>query len=363
MYVCILDTTGQVLLHRNVKSTPEAFLESVAPYRKDLVVAAECMFTWYWLADVCAAEDITFVLGHALAMKAIHGGKAKNDKIDSHKIVGLLRGGLLPQAYVYPDAMRATRDLLRRRLHLVRKRGQLLAHIQNTRAQYNLPAFGRRLAYPANREGVREHFPDRSVRKSIEVDLTLIEQYDTLITDLELTIVREAKRHDGDAFHRLRSVPGIGKVLALTILYEIHDITRFDRVQEFASYARLVKCKKQSGGKILGTSGAKMGNVHLKWAFSEAAVLFLRHTKDGKKLLAAIEKKHVKGKALSILAHKIGRAVFYMLSRGTVFSTEKFLAAQRAGSRRARWLTRATGPSSHRSLSTREPPSATSRRS
>ncbi|MCA1563592.1 MAG: transposase, partial [Acidobacteria bacterium] len=197
----------------------------------------------------------------------------------------------------------------------------------NTQAQYNLPAFGRRLAYPANRDGVAEHFPDPSVRKSIEVDLTLLDRYDTLIADLELTIVCEAKRHDTDAFHRLRSVPGIGKILALTILYEVHDITRFDRVQEFASYARLVKRQKQSGGKTLGTSGATMGNVHLKGAFSEAAVLFLRHTADGKKLLAIIEKKHGKGKALSILAHKIGRAVYYMLARGTVFSTEKFLAA------------------------------------
>ena len=190
-----------------------------------------------------------------------------------------------------------------------------------------MPAFEKRLAYPGNRDGVVEHFPDPSVQKSIEVDVALIDHYDALVNDLELTIVREAKRHDGDAFHRLRSVPGIGKVLGLTILYEIHDITRFDRVQEFASYARLVKCVKTSGGKKLGTGGAKMGNVHLKWAFSEAAVLFLRHTTEGKKMLAGIEKKHGKGKALSILAHKIGRAVFYMLSRGTVFSMEKFLAA------------------------------------
>jgi transposase len=327
MYVCILDAAGQVLVHRNVPSTPTAFLEVVAPYRTDLVVAVECMFTWYWLADLCAAEAIAFVLGHALAMKAIHGGKAKNDKIDSHKIAVLLRGGMLPQAYVYPAAMRSTRDLLRRRLHLVRKRGQLLAHIQNTRAQYNLPEFAKRLAYPGNREGVVDHFPDPSVRKSIEVDVALIDQYDALIIDLELTIVREAKRHDGDAFHRLRSVPGIGKILALTILYEIHDVTRFDRVQEFASYARLVKCRRESGGKLLGTGGAKMGNVHLKWAFSEAAVTFLRHTREGQQLRARLEKKHGKGKALSILAHKIGRAVYYMLARETVFSMEKFLAA------------------------------------
>src|SRR3989442_6539661 len=175
---------------------------------------------------------------------------------------------MLPQAYVYPAAMRSTRDLIRRRLHLVRKRGQLLAHIQNTRAQYNRPVFGRKLAYKANRGGVVEHFADPSVQKSIEIDLALIDHYDALIVDLELTIVREAKRHDAEAFHRLRSVPGIGKVLALTILYEIHDVTRFDRVQEFASYARLVKCVHQSAGKKLGTGGAKMGNVHLKWAFS-----------------------------------------------------------------------------------------------
>jgi transposase len=327
MYVCILDGTGRVRVHRNVPASPAACLEIVAPYRTNLVVAAECMFTWYWLADVCAAEGITFVLGHALAMKAIHGGKAKNDKLDSHKIAVLLRGGMLPQAYVYPAGMRSTRDLLRRRLHLVRKRGQLLAHIQNTRAQYNLRAFENRLAYPGNRDGVVEHFPDPSVRKSIEVDVALIDQYDALITDLELTIVREAKRHDADAFHRIRSVPGIGKILTLTILYEIHDITRFDRVQEFVSSARLVKGQRQSAGKVLGTSGAKMGNVHLKWAFSEAAVLFLRHTTEGKKLLARLEKRHGKGKALSILAHKIGRAVYYMLARGTVFSMEKFLAA------------------------------------
>src|SRR2546425_4420442 len=315
MYICILDSAGQVLVHRNVPSTPEGFLEIVAPYRDDLVVAAECMSPWSWLADLCAAEGIAFVLGHALAMKAIHGGKAKNDKIDSHKIAVLLRGGMLPQAYVYPAAMRSTRDLIRRRLHLVRKRGQLLAHIQNTRAQYNLPVFGRKLAYRANRDGVVEHFPDPSVQKSIAVDLALIDQYDALVIDIELTIVREAKRHNADAFHRLRSVPGIGKVLALTILYEIHDITRFDRVQEFASYARLVKCKKQSGGKTLGTGGAKMGNVHLKWAFSEAAVLFLRHTKDGKKILAGVGQKKRKNKDPSNLAPTNRGAGVFMLSR------------------------------------------------
>lgn len=132
MYVCILNAAGEVMVHRNLPATPEHFLTVVRPYRDDLVVAVECIFTWYWLADVCAEEGIPFILGHALYMKAIHGGKAKNDKIDARKIAVLLRGGMLPMAYAYPAAMRATRDLLRRRTHLVRKRAEFLAHIQTT---------------------------------------------------------------------------------------------------------------------------------------------------------------------------------------------------------------------------------------
>ena len=132
MYLCIMNQAGDVLLHQNTRCNPASFLRAIEPYREDLVVAVECIFTWYWLADLCAREGIAFVLGHALYMKAIHGGKAKNDKIDAFKIAVLLRGGTISQAYVYPPEMRATRDLLRRRLYLVRKRGQLLVHIQNS---------------------------------------------------------------------------------------------------------------------------------------------------------------------------------------------------------------------------------------
>jgi transposase len=324
MYVCILDQSGEVLVHRNMKTTPEAFLKALAPYRPGIVVAVECMFTWYWLADLCADEGIPFVLGHALYMKAIHGGKAKNDKIDSQKIAALLRGGMLPQAYVYPAQMRATRDLLRRRMHLARKRAELLAHVQNTNSQYNLPAIGKKIAYKANREGVAERFADPAVQKSIEVDLALITYYDELLGDVELTIVKTAKHHDANTLYLLQTVPGIGKILSLVLLYEIHDIHRFPRVQDFVSYCRLVKCAKESAGKRHGTSGTKIGNAHLKWAFSEAAVLFLRDHPAAQKYLARLEKKHDKGKALTVLAQKLARAVYYMLTRKVAFDREQF---------------------------------------
>jgi transposase len=325
MYLCVLNQDGEILVHRNMPAGPEPFLKAIAPYREHLVVAVECIFTWYWLADLCAREGIPFVLGHALYMKAIHGGKAKNDKIDAQKIAVLLRGGRLPQAYVYPAGMRATRDLLRRRMHLMRKRAELLAHIQNTNSQYNLPEMGKKLAYKANRDGVAERFPDPAVQKSIEVDLALIGHYDQLLRDMELSILHTAKQHDANTLYLLRTVPGIGEILSLVLLYEIHDIRRFPRVQDFVSYCRLVKCAKESAGKRSGTSGTKIGNAYLKWAFSEAAVLFLRNNPPGQKYLARLEKKHGKGKALTVLAHKLARAVYYMLQRATAFDMQHFL--------------------------------------
>jgi transposase len=325
MYVCVLNQAGEVLLHRNMNASPEPFLKAIAPYREDLVVCVECIFTWSWLADLCTQEGIAFVLGHALYMKAIHGGKAQNDKIDAHKIAVLLRGGMLPQAYVYPADMRATRDLLRRRMHLMRKRAELLAHIQNTNSQYHLPEISKKLAYKANRDGVAERFPEPAVQKSIEVDLALIDSYDRLLTDVELSLVNTAKAHDAQTFYRLRSIPGVGKILSLVILYEIHDIHRFPRVQEFVSSCRLVKCAKESAGKRYGTAGTKRGNAYLKWAFSEAAVLFLRNNPAAQKDLTRLAKKHGKGKALTVLAHKLARAVYYMLKRDTAFDLDTFL--------------------------------------
>src|SRR5712691_8797323 len=138
MYMCILDQAGEIRLHRNMPATPEALLKAIAPYREQIVLAAECMCTWYWLADLCAEHGIPCVLGHALSMQAIHGGKAKNDQIDAQKIAVLLRGGLLPQAYVSPAEMRATRDLLRRRMPLARKRGALLAPVHTPHSQDHL---------------------------------------------------------------------------------------------------------------------------------------------------------------------------------------------------------------------------------
>jgi transposase len=193
--------------------------------------------------------------------------------------------------------MRATRDLLRRRLHLTRKRAALLAPIQHTNSPYNLPAFGKKLADKANRDGMAARFPESAVQKSIDLDLTLIDAYDRVRTDLALDRVRTATEHDAQTCYRLRSIPGVGKILALVLLDETHDVHRFPRVQACVSSCRLVKCAKESAGKRDGPSGQKIGHAYLKWACSEAAGRFLRHNPAGQKDLARLMKKQGTGKA------------------------------------------------------------------
>jgi transposase len=254
-----------LLVHKNIKANPEALLKLITPHRDDLVIGVECMFSWYWVADLCREKGIAFILGHALYMRAIHGGKAKNDKIDSNKIAVLMRGGMFPQAYVYPREMRGTRDLMRRRIHLMRKRSELLAHVHNTNSQYNLPEIKKNLRYAFSRAGIAERFADPCVQKSIELDLNLIDFYDKQLSTVEWHILQHARSCDQHSLILLRTVPGIGEILSLVILYEIHTIERFPTVQDFASYSRLIKCKKESAGKSYGTTGRKIGNAYLKW--------------------------------------------------------------------------------------------------
>jgi transposase len=325
MYVCIIDQEGTILVHQNLKAEPESLSKSIAPYLPDIAIAAECIFTWYWLADFCALHQIPFILGHALYMKAIHGSKTKNDRIDSQKIALLLKSGMLPQAYTYPAEMRATRDLLRRRMHFTQFRAELIAHIQNTRHQCNMPDFYQKIAYKSNRKGIVELFDEPSVQKNVQCDFEVMKTLDQTIADIELFITQQVKEHNPNDYVILQSFPGIGKVLALVILYEIHDINRFPKVQDFASYARLIKPRKESAGKTYSGSNRKIGNRFLKWAFSEAAILLIRESDEIKKYHQSLKNKHGKAKALAILAHRTGRTVYFMLKNKQAFDMKRFI--------------------------------------
>jgi len=150
---------------------------------------------------------------------------------------------------------------------------------------------GKNLRYKSNRKLIDGRFADPSVQKSVDLDIQLINFYDEQLAGIEWYILKHAKINDYQSYMLLNSIPGIGKILSLVILYEIYNINRFPKVQDFASYSRLVKCKAESAGKSYGTSGAKIGNAHLKWAFSEAAVIFLRDNPSAKSYVKRLAKK------------------------------------------------------------------------
>ncbi len=326
MYVCVLDSDGKTLLHRDLRTCPELLMSTLEPYREDVVIAVECIFSWYWIADLCAAQKIPFILGHALYMKAVHGAKTKNDKVDSLRIAQLLRSKMLAMAYVYPQDMRSTRDLLRRRCYLVRERAALITHSTLTNHQYNLEELSKRISYPSNRPDFVDKFEDPSLKANVALDMAVCDTIDDQLRKVERFILQRAKIHDPTALGILRSVPGVGKILALVMLYEIHDIERFPRVQDFASYARLVPPTRESAGKSTGGKAKKIGNAHLKWAFSEASTLFLRHNLEGKALYEKLKKKHGK-KAKSVLAARIGRTIYHLLKRKRAFDPKLFHAS------------------------------------
>ena len=327
LFINICDPTGVTQFEKNLPATPAAFLDAIKPF-PGLVVGCECMFAWYWLADLCEREAIPFVLGHALAMKAIHGGKSKNDRKDAATLAGLLRSGFFPLAYVYPKEKRDTRDLLRRRSFFVRHRAQLITHIQLLNSQYNMPPFEKKLTYKGNRtEAIADRFAHPSTKLSVAANLNLITSYDQQIAAIELHLTRSAKVDDPATFGFLKSIPGIGPILGLVLLYEIDAIRRFPEVKNFLSYSRLVLGVHESAGKVKGVGGRKLGNAHLKWAFSEAASLMLRSFAPAKSWMLRQSAKRGAKKAHAILEAKIGRTVYLLWQKQRPFDAKKFLAS------------------------------------
>jgi transposase len=326
MDVCLLTRDGELRVPRQLNASPEAWRHTIAPERDALAMAVEWMCAWYGLADLGAQEGIPFGLGHALSMTASHGGQTQNAKRDAPKMAVWLRGGMLPQAYGYPAERRATRDLLRRRMSLLRQRAALLAHGHNTTRQYNRPESGHKRASRAPRTGGADRFPEPRVRKTVDVALQWIDSDDARLRKVELSLVELAKHHEVQTVYRLRSMPGVGKLRALGLLDASHASTRVPRGQACVSSARLVQGPREAAGKRAGPGGPKSGNVPRQWAFSEAAGLFLRNHPRGQAHLAKLARRPGNAKALSILAQHLSRAVSCMRKRHEAVDMHTLLA-------------------------------------
>jgi transposase len=325
LFLVVLDHHGQVVFAKNLPAKPDAFLRAIQPFRDGLLVACECMHCWYWLADTCRDHDLPFVLGHAWGMKAVHGCKSKCDRKDAEAIARLLKGGNFPPAYAYPRERRGLRDLLRARLRLVRQRAELYGHVHTARRQANLPPVSNDVKYKSKRAAITADITDPFVRRRVETDLALLAPLDTAIRRLEADLEDAAQQHYPTELAVLQSTPGVGAVLSLTILLEIDTIDRFATRQQFCSYARLCGAVQTSDNKRAGQGNGKAGNAWLKWAFSEAAVLSAQKDEQIGAYLQRLASKLGKAKALSALAHKLGRAFYHMLHTKEVFDVNRFV--------------------------------------
>ena len=215
MSLCIFHQDGALRVQRKRPAGPEPVRKALAPDRDQSVVAVAGLFTWDWRADLWARDGMPFVLGHALSLHALHGGKAKHATIDAQTMAVFRRGGLLPQASVSPADLRASRARLRRRRPLLRKRAARLAPIHKTPRPYPWPAMGTPIAYNAHRDGVAERFPAPAVPKRLAVDRARMGHDDARRRARALSRLTTAQQDDAHPRSRRRTVPGLGEILSL----------------------------------------------------------------------------------------------------------------------------------------------------
>ena len=325
MYICVMDREGNIQLHRNMRNDFELFNKLVNQYKDSLSVGVESMHSYYWLADACKEHNIPFYLGHAYYMKAIHGGKKKNDKIDSKKIADLMRSNHLPVGYVYPKEIRSTRDLLRRRTRFMKIRAEAYGHIQTIFRQHCMNIKPKEVKDKNNRRKLINMFKDEDLQRNIELNLDLIEFFDPKLNKIERAIRAQAKEYNRTMHNLLLTMPGIGDMMSLVILYEIGDINRFPSAQKFSSYCRLVKCERESGGKRYRGGNQKIGNPYLKWAIGEIIIHAPRTSALIDKYYNRLINKNGKKKAKAIMNHKFGVAIYYMLKNKQGFDEERFI--------------------------------------
>ncbi len=326
MYISVMDKEGEILFHRNMPNDFDIFKNYVERFQPEMAVGVESSCYYYWLTDACKEAGIPFYLGHAYYMKAINGGKVKNDRVDSKKIADLLRCNLFPLAYDYPREMRPTRDLLRRRHFFMWRRASTYSHLQVICTQHGIIDLEPKIVKDKlRRNQLLKLFDDKELQMMISLDLMFIEFLDPVVAQLERHITQKARSHNHLDYQLLRTIPGVGAILSLIILYETHDIKRFKTVQRYSSYCGVVKCERESSGKKIAAKNTKIRNPYLKWAFGEVILKAQVSEPEIGKLYKRLKSKYGLGRAKSIIAHRFAVATYFMLKNKQAFDVERFV--------------------------------------
>lgn len=320
--VVVTDETDKVLTSRRCPNDLAKILALLEPYRDELsAVVVESTYNWYWLVDGLMAAGYNVKLANTVAMKRYDGLKHSDDETDAAHLAHLLRLGILPTGYIHPPAERALRDLARKRVQLVRTRTQHVLAVENILARSTGSSLSataiKRLA--ADDVGALGLAPD--VALAVQANLAVIATLNLAIERIEARLLEGVKLRPDYA--RLKSIPGIGEVLAIVIMLETGDVARFAQVGNFASYARCVSSIRISNGKKKGEGNTKNGNAYLVWAFIEAANFARRYSEEAKRFFERKKARTNSIVATKALAHKLARASYHILKEGQAFDVKR----------------------------------------
>jgi transposase len=321
----VIDEQDKVIYEKRLPNDLGLIAQQLSAYR-DLLqgIVVESTYNWYWLVDGLMDKGHTVHLANTAAIQQYEGLKYTDDKSDARWLAHILRLGVLPQGYIYPKQERAVRDLLRKRGQLVRQRTTNLLSIQNlVTRNTGLSLTGNRIK-TLDTESVDALLPDADLALAVKANLTMMQCADQQIDILERSVVDRIKLRPEFVF--LKTVPGIGQTLALTIMLETGDIGRFAGVGNYASYCRCVGSQKISNGKKKGQGNTKNGNKNLSWAFIEAANFAIRYNA---RIKSFYQKKKAKSHgilALKAVAHKLCRACYYIIKDRVAFDVTKAFA-------------------------------------
>jgi transposase len=323
--VAIIDEQDGVIYCKRLANDLGQITKSLEPYRDELQgVVVESTYNWYWLVDGLMAAGFSIHLANPSAIKQYEGLKYAGDEHDAVFLAHVYRLGLLPEGYIYPREERPLRDLSRKRMQLVSQHTQNILSIEcllsrHTGGRFNKDQVQALDAAAIARLGLLPH-----VERALKANLAILKVLNREIHAIKAVILKEARLRR--EFKTLSSIPGIGKVLAATIMLETGTVRRFAEVGNFSSYCRCVDTRRVSNGKKKGAGNAKNGNKYLAWAFVEAAAFAIRFCPQARRFYDRKKAKTMTVVAMKAVAHKLARAAYYMMRDGTAFDVNRCFA-------------------------------------
>lgn len=320
----IIDHQDNVVFQQRLPNDIQTIDAALRPFREDLHgVAVESTFNWYWLVDGLQAAGFEMMLVNPQAVQQYKGLKHTDDVSDARWLANLMRLGILPTGYIYPFEERTVRDLLRKRLLLVRERAMHLISAQSQiwrSTSQRVDSTELKRAQPE----LLKVFDHPNLRRALHCHLVMIRSLNEQIHLLERQISQQMRLNT--AFEMLLTVDGVGPTLGLTIALETGDIARFPTVGRYASYCRCVNSQRLSNGKAKGQNNTRNGNKYLGWAFVELAHSIIRHNKTAHRFYQRKRAQRNGALATKALAHKMARACYYVMRDQVPFDETKLFA-------------------------------------